>query len=193
MNARRKTKAKKPSSRRPGRPENSRRILTKKGADYFDNEMRARLGDLHDAPPGSFWAERVWIDRHPRGTTLQKRAEAQHTTPEALIVEAKARPLADWALAQLIDAIDRRDTQFFEDAARYLRRLGSDGSLNLHDPWRSAILDSIDWSGRTKYTVTGLMDSVPWRRFGSGCPDWGYLKKMCAELGVPMRRGRPRK
>lgn len=176
-----------------GRPKGSTKHHTIKGADPFDNELRAHWGGDFNAGIGLAWVHMLWAERHPSRPTLEGNAAARHITPEKLLAELQSRPLSeplpDWAAEQLRSAIERRDAKFFSDASNGLARIQANGTLAVDSPHESALLGFVNWS--RKYTLMGLMDTVPWRKWGLGCPSERELKRMCSKLGIPMKVGRP--
>ena len=191
---------KKPIKR--GRTKGKTTGYTQAGLSLSENKFQAKHGKWHPLSLGATFTHQLWITRNPQPTSLivRLRAEAYGETPaEALAYlrefgRSEIPPqLRDW----LLDAIDRRDPQFFREAADQLERIRSDGTLICDDPQEAALtvyaLEVRAHNKAHRFTVAELLDALDWQGWHTQCPSEGNLKRLCQKLRLPMQRGRPRK
>ncbi|MBC7369124.1 MAG: hypothetical protein H7343_20340 [Undibacterium sp.] len=185
-----------PNKSKRGRKKGSKTTHTVEGAGMFENQLRAHWGASWNTT-GAAFAHQAWIDRHPSCETLRLRADARRLQPAEVLKEIQKQPLAPEFAAIFLAAIDRRDSKFFHDFAEGLQRIKIDGSLDVEEKSRSALLHYVERetarNRKRKFARAELLDDVPWGKDGYGQtfrPSDSQLDRLTAKLSVPMQRGR---
>lgn len=172
---------------RSGRPEGSTTKHTVKGADSFENLLRADWGKGWDAP-GEFCANHIWARRQTELGILWLRASGD--THPAVLVEEET--LNESIVAAIVAAIDRLDFGFFNDMANALRRRNPDGTTKCDDPQAAALLGYVGFElarkpGR-KFTYSDLSKDVYWGKDENGtsyAPTRTQLLRLITKFEIP--------
>lgn len=177
-----------------GRPSGRKTTYTQPDLSTGDNLQKAFWG-ADDGELGVAFIEYLWVKRNPSDFSLKLNAEALKISPEEHLAKIRSdREIDPHFLDWIIDAVDRGDWEFFESAARALKKRHSSpkGTLEAEDPNAKSILLFVEET-RAKnpsavFTAASILDGADWE--GRGCPDEKTVRATASRLGIELQKAK---